>query len=136
MAGSHTSFAASASGSGSENDDNKTEFHDENEHDEAESQGRSEDDVTESDGRKSDDGSESRGQKEYDGGTVATGFGMESSQLSSATSNVSTSLTSWSSSSNKPFRRRAEMLKESGKDSRSLKGSSSSTWDEPLILLD
>jgi hypothetical protein len=136
VVGSHTSFAPTASQSGSENGDDDTEFPDENEHEETESQQQSEGETTESDSGKSDDGTEFQGQKERDDESVTTEYGMGSSQLSTTTSNISTSLTSWSSNSNNPFRRRAKTPEENGKSSRSLTNFPSSPWDEPLILLD
>lgn len=136
VVGSRTSFAASASEP--ENEDDEAKSQEDNEDDAVESQEESDDDddETECHREKYDDGAESQGQNEYDEDTVNAHFGMGSSQLSTATSNVSTSLTSWSSSSNNPFRRRAETSKEAGNDGRSTKSFPSSTWDEPLILLD
>jgi hypothetical protein len=129
IAESHTSCGASESGS--EVDDHGAEYREGEGTAEDDSQGVSEDDAEESQEDNLGD------EPESDDDSVDIGLEPESaSQVSRARSNVSTSLTSWSSNSNNPFRKRAEILKESGNDDASSRNFARSIWDEPVNLLD
>jgi hypothetical protein len=55
---------------------------------------------------------------------------------SSGASNVSTSLTTWSSNSKNPFRNASGASTKSGRARTIVEKFSQSAWDEPLILLD
>lgn len=73
-------------------------------------------------------------QNEDDDSTVDTR--LDVGHDSSGTSNVSTSLTTWSSNSKNPFRKVSGKSTKSGRGHATSEKFMESAWDEPLILLD
>jgi len=66
----------------------------------------------------------------------AADTGLDVGHDSSSTSNVSTSLTTWSSNSKNPFRNASGRSTKSGRARGVAEKFAQSAWDEPLILLD
>ncbi|KAH4259909.1 hypothetical protein HBI04_190300 [Parastagonospora nodorum] len=73
-------------------------------------------------------------QNEDDDSTADTG--LDVGHDSSETSNVSTSLTTWSSNSKNPFRNASAKSTKSGRGRATSENFVQTAWDEPLILLD